>query len=156
MDRVAKVAQHMGGGAARSADFVAELATLSELFRAGTPAPDAPTGKSFSRAPVNIYFLKENHYGNVEGGALIDFYTGGEGMLSEAEFALGKAKLLSPAPARPPPAGPALPPPVPAAAVHHANMVPSAAVAAAAAAETKPAGPVQMTDRDRFLYDLQG
>jgi hypothetical protein len=88
MERVAKVAQHVGGGSS----FVDELASLAALKR--------------------------------------------DGMLTDAEFGLAKAKLLRADPLPRPP------------------VAVSRGGAAAAAAEAE--GPVQMGERDRFLYDLQG
>ena len=93
MDRVAKVAQHVGGG---DASFVSELTALSELFR--------------------------------------------DGMLTDAEFAQAKTKLLRPA----------LPAPAPQAALA-GTVTPGGAAAA-----VEDNGPVQMTDQERFFYDLQG
>ena len=72
-----------------------------------------------------------------------------EELLTGSEFAQAKAALLSSAPAPPAPVrAPAvprvLPPPPP----------PAAGQAAAATATS--AAPVQMTDQEKFLYDLQG
>ena len=86
MDRVAKVAQHVGGGETSTASFVGELATLTELYRTG--------------------------------------------MLTDDEFSLAKARLLRPS---------ATPTPTP-----------------ASAATVNAAGPVQMSEKERFLYDLHG
>ena len=101
MDRVAKVAQHVGGG---DASFVSELTALSELFR--------------------------------------------DGMLTDAEFAQAKTKLLR---------RPALP----GCTSGGAAPAPQAALAGTvtpggAAAAVEDNGAVQMTDQERFLYDLQG